>query len=212
MCCRFYISRTPEIQPYVEKARKSTLTSPMSIALSRPLKTEGEISPTDMVPVIATSKAGKETVFPMVWGFTIPRTRNPVVNARVETAKERDLFRDSWEHRRCVIPCSWYFEWEHLQNEFTGKTDTGDKYMIQPRDTAITFLAGLYRMETSKGITYPVFTILTRDSAPDIGFIHDRMPVILPQNLGGDWINPGNKADEIVSEALNDMVFEKIVS
>ena len=84
--------------------------------------------------------------------------------------------------------------------------------MIQPRDTAITFLAGLYRMETSKGITYPVFTILTRDSAPDIGFIHDRMPVILPQNLGGDWINPGNKADEIVSEALNDMVFEKIVS
>ena len=164
-----------------------------------------------MVPVIATSKAGKETVFPMVWGFTIPRTKNPVVNARVETAKDRDLFRDSWKLRRCVIPCSWYFEWEHLQNVFTGKTDTGDKYMIQPRDTAITFLAGLYRMETSKGITYPVFTVLTRDSAPDIGFIHDRMPVILPQNLGGDWINPGNKADEIVSEALNDMVFEKTV-
>ena len=96
MCCRFYISKTPEIQPYIEKAQKSTLTSPMSIALSRPLKTEGEIRPMDMVPVIATSKAGKETVFPMIWGFTIPRTKNPVINARVETAKERDLFRDSW--------------------------------------------------------------------------------------------------------------------
>ena len=211
MCCRFYISKTPEIQPYVEKAQKSTLTSPMSIALSRPLKTDGEIRPTDMVPVIATSKSGKETVFPMVWGFTIPRTKNPVVNAKVETANERDLFKDSWGHRRCIIPCSFYFEWEHLKNEFTGRTSTGDKYSIQPRGSGITFLAGLYRMEKSKGITYPVFTVLTRDSAPGISFIHDRMPVILPQTLVGDWINPENKADEIVSEALNDMVFEKAV-
>ena len=183
----------------------------MSIALSRPLKTEREIRPMDMVPVIATSKAGKETVFPMIWGFTIPRTKNPVINARVETAKDRDLFRDSWAHRRCIIPCSWYFEWEHLNDDFTGKTNTGDKYLIQSRGSGVTFLAGLYRMETSKGISYPVFTVLTKDSAPDIYFIHDRMPVILPQTLIRDWIDPGNKADGILSEALNDMVFEKAV-
>lgn len=209
MCCRFYISKAPEIQPYVEKARKSTLTSPMSITLSRPLKTEGEIRPTDMVPVIATSKAGKETVFPMIWGFTIPRTKNPVINTRVETAKDRDLFRDSWEHRRCIIPCSWYFEWEHLNDDFTGKTNTGDKYLIQSRGSGVTFLAGLYRMETSRGITYPVFTVLTRDSATDISFIHDRMPVILPQNLIRDWIDPRKKAEGIVAVALEDMVLEK---
>ncbi|MBP0970298.1 MAG: SOS response-associated peptidase family protein [Oscillospiraceae bacterium] len=211
MCCRFYISKSPEIQTYTEKAQQSSLTSPMTIALSRPFKTEGEIRPTDIVSVIAPSRSGKETVFPMVWGFTIPRSNNPVVNARVETAKDRDIFRESWEHRRCAIPCSWYYEWEHLKNEFTGKSATGDKYMIQPRNTAVTFLAGLYRMESSKGIKYPVFTVLTRDSAPGISFIHDRMPVILPQTLVGDWINPENKADEIVSEALNDMVFEKAV-
>ena len=183
----------------------------MSIALSRPLKTSGEIRPTDMVPVIATSKAGKEAVFPMVWGFSIPRTKNPVVNARVETAKEKDLFEDSWEHRRCIIPCSWYFEWEHLKNEFSGETTTGEKYSIQPKGSGITFLAGLYRMESSKGITYPVFTVLTRNSDPEISFIHDRMPVVLPKSLIADWINPGNKPNEIVSAALKDMVFEKAV-
>ena len=37
------------------------------------------------------------------------------------------------------------------------------------------------------------------------------LPVILPQTMIGDWINPGNKADEIISEALTDMVFEKVV-
>ena len=183
----------------------------MSIALSRPLKTEGEIRPTDMVPVIAPSKAGKETVFPMVWGFTNPRSNNPVVNTRVETAKYKDLFKDSWQQRRCIIPCSWYFEWEHLKNEFTGKTKTGDKYSIQPKECGITFLAGLYRMESSKGISYPVFTVLTREPAREISFIHDRMPVILPQTLIGDWINPSNRADEIVSEALTEMVFEKTI-
>ena len=83
--------------------------------------------------------------------------------------------------------------------------------MIQPRNTAATFLAGLYRMESSKGITYPVFTVLTREPTQEISFIHDRMPVILPQTMIGDWINPGNKADEIISEALTDMVFEKVV-
>lgn len=211
MCCRFYIRQSPEIQPYIEKAEQSSLTSPMTIALSRPFKKEGEIRLTDIVSVIAPSRSGKETVFPMVWGFTIPRSNNPVVNARVETAKDRDLFRESWQKRRCVIPCSWYFEWEHLKNEFTGKSATGDKYMIQPRNTAATFLAGLYRMESSKGITYPVFTVLTREPTQEISFIHDRMPVILPQTMIGDWINPGNKADEIISEALTDMVFEKVV-
>ena len=209
MCYRFYIRHSPEIQPYIEKADQSSLTSPMTIALSRPFKKEGEIRPTDIVSVIAPSRSGKETVFPMVWGFTIPRSNNPVVNARVETAKDRDLFRDSWEHRRCVIPCSWYYEWEHLKNKYTGKSATGDKYMIQPRDTAVMFLAGLYRMESSKGITYPVFTVLTREPSQDISFIHDRMPVILPQTLIGGWINPENKTDEIISEALTDMVFER---
>lgn len=66
-------------------------------------------------------------------------------------------------------------------------------------------------METSKGIMYPVFTVLIREPAQEISIIHDRMPVILPQTLIGDWINPSNRADEIVSEALTEMVFEKTI-
>ena len=209
MCGRFYIKKSPETQLYIEKAANSSLKSPMTIALSRPLRIEGEVRPTDIVPVIATSKSGKESVFPMVWGFSIPKSNNPVINARVETVNDRDLFKDSWNHRRCIIPCSWYFEWEHLRNEFTGAETIGTKYSIQPRGCGMTFLAGLYRMETSKGITYPVFTVLTRDPTPKIRFIHERMPVILPKALVNEWINPGNKADEIVTEALMDMVFEK---
>ena len=209
MCGRFYIRKSSEIQPYIDKAAKSSLASPMTIALSRPLRIEGEIRPTDIVPVIAPSKSGREAVFPMVWGFSIAKTFNPIVNARVETVKDRDLFKDSWAHRRCIIPCSWYYEWEHLKNDFTGKTTTGIKYSIQPRDRGVTFLAGLYRMETSKGITYPVFTVLTKEPSQSVGFIHDRMPVILPLSSVGDWIDPNNKAESVLGYALSDMVVEK---
>ena len=207
MCCRFYIQQSTDLIPYIEKADASPLKSKMSSALSRPLKTEGEIKPTDIVPVIAPSKTGKETVFPMVWGFTNPRSKSPVINARVESVAEKPMFQESWNRRRCVVPCSWYFEWEHLHNEFTGKDATGDKYTIQPRGTSVTFLAGLYRIENG----FPYFTILTMSAFESISFIHDRMPVILPHTLVNDWITPDSKAEAIVAEALTDMVFEKAV-
>lgn len=205
MCCRFYILQSTDFIPYIEKAESSHLNSKMSIALSRPLKKEGEIRPTDIVPVIAPSKTGKETVFPMVWGFTNPRSTSPIINARVETVTDKPMFQDSWQNRRCVIPCSWYFEWEHLTDSFTGKTGTGDKYSIQPRGTSVSFLAGLYRIENG----FPYYTILTTNAAENIRFIHDRMPVILPHTQIKEWITPTSKAEAIVAEALTDMVFEK---
>lgn len=106
MCSRFYIQRSTDLIPFIEKAESSSLNSNMSIALSRPLRKEGEIRPTDMVPVIAPSKTGKETAFPMVWGFTNTRSTAPIINARVETVADKPMFQESWEHRRCAIPCS----------------------------------------------------------------------------------------------------------
>ena len=64
-------------------------------------------------------------------------------------------------------------------------------------------------METSKGITYPVFTVLTKEPSQSVGFIHDRMPVILPLSSVGDWIDPNNKAESVLGYALSDMVVEK---
>ena len=44
---------------------------------------------------------------------------------------------------------------------------------------------------------------------PEIRFIHDRMPVILSESMIGDWINPENNEEDVVLEALVDMVFDK---
>ena len=135
-----------------------------------------------------------------------------MVNARVETASTKPTFKESWERHRCVVPASYYFEWEHLINAATGKAKTGDKYMIQPKGSAVTWLAGLYRIEDISGIQIPVCTVLTREPSEEIRFIHDRMPVILPGDDIEKWINPDSKPDEIIKNAMTDMVFEKIIA
>ena len=114
MCCRYYMEMSPELRPIIEEANRSTLKERIVNKLGRPMVTEGEARPTNIVPVIAPNRYGARTVFPMVWGFTIPRSSSPMVNARVETANTKPTFKESWERRRCIVPASYYFEWEHL--------------------------------------------------------------------------------------------------
>ena len=203
---------SPELRPIIEEANRSALKERIVDKLGRPLITEGEVRPTNIVPVIAPNRAGARTVFPMVWGFTLPRSSSPLVNARVESASTKPTFKESWERRRCIIPASYYFEWEHLINAATGKAKTGDKYMIQPKGSEITWLAGLYRIEEMSGIQVPVFTVLTREPSEDIRFIHDRMPAILPREVVEEWIRPDSKPDEVIKTAMTDMIFEKIIA
>ena len=203
------MEKSPELRPYIEAANRSSLKDRLVSKLARPLVTEGEVRPTDLVPVIApSSKSLEPTVFPMVWGFTIPRRQTSLFNARVESATEKPTFKESWEKRRCIVPASWYYEWEHLINASTGKSKTGDKYMIQAKGSNVIYLAGLYRLEEIAGIQVPVFTILTREPSDEIRFIHDRMPVMLPKEYIREWVNPNGKPEEIIRAAQTEMVFE----
>ena len=204
MCTRFYIEpRSEELDEIMKAAMKTGLARKFLIAGSAVL-TSGEIRPTNVVPVIAPNKDGKRTVFPMRWGFRIPG-RSLVVNARTETAAVRPTFRDSWRQHRCVIPASWYFEWEHLDAP-GGKTKTGDKFAIQPNGQSVTWLCGLYRIEDG----FPAFTVLTREPSDAVRRIHDRMPLILPEEMTDAWISPEQKPEDIIRYAVTDLVMERV--
>jgi putative SOS response-associated peptidase YedK len=199
MCCRYWAEESPELREIVEEMNRSPLVRKWQKKTG--LKTYGEIRPTDVVPVIAPNRSGDRAVFPMKWGVS---GKSLLMNARSETAGVKPTFKESWERRRCIIPASWYFEWEHLRGN-DGKTRTGDKYMIQPKDSPMTWLCGLYRIE--EGL--PVFVVLTREPGEEIRFIHDRMPLILPEKYIDAWIRPDTKPEELLPAAMTDMVFEK---
>ena len=199
MCCRYYIEDTTEMQAIVSDMMRSSLVRKWNELY--PIKTYGEMSPTDIVPVIASNRNRQRAVFPMKWGFT---GKMLLMNARVETASIKPTFRDAWKSRRCIVPASYYFEWEHLIGN-NGKMKTGDKYAIQPQGSSMTWLCGLYRFENDM----PFFVILTREPGEQIRFIHDRMPLILPEHLVNEWINPDVDPDKLVGEAVTDVVAEK---
>lgn len=67
------------------------------------------------------------------------------------------------------------------------------------------YLAGIYRLEKREDRLEAAFVILTRPAAPEIAFLHDRMPVILPQSRALDWLNPANDPEQILADALAQM-------
>ena len=188
MCGRYYIDDgidSDELQEIIDAVnRRSTADQ---------VKTSGEIFPTDTVPIIANSRAMAPSAFAMSWGYSLPDGKR-IINARSESAEEKPMFRDSMAQRRCAVPATNYFEWERA-----GKQKT--KYSIRSAGNGLMYMAGIYRVENGR----PVFTILTRDPAESISFIHNRMPVLLPSDMGPDWINSKYSAGDLLRNAILDV-------
>lgn len=179
--------------------------TPPSVNLGITPKTEGEIKLNDMAPVIASSRSGSPGVFPMVWGYHIDGLDQPIGAARSESAPVKAVWKDGWNAHRCIVPASFYYEYEaYYPGDGRGKQD-GEKYLVQPRDSDVTYLAGIYRREAQ----YHAFAVLTMESAMDVLCLQLRMPVILPRNAITAWIRPDGKPEEVLRMALRHMVKEK---
>ena len=76
---------------------------------------------------------------------------------------------------------------------------------MKPRGGGLTRICGLYRMENG----YPHFVILTREAGEAISFLHDRMPLILPEGTADRWIDPNQNPQELLSGVLTDLTAEK---
>lgn len=169
MCGRYWIDWEPgrELSEIIAHMQR----------MESPPKTGGEIFPGNRAAIICRSRSGKTLPFAMEWGFRMEDGRR-IINARSESAGEKAMFQGLLQNRRCLIPMSAYFEWESRGKEKI-------KYRIAPERDGLHCLAGLYRFEESG----PVFTVLTREAAPDIRFIHERMPLILPYAAREEWLN-----------------------
>lgn len=199
MCTRFHLKPgSRELRKIAERALASRLAGKVRDA-GKTVAVEGDIRPTDVAPVLAPGRNGGRGVFPMRWGFRLPGG-GLVVNARTETAAGKPLFGDSWARRRCVVPASWYYEWEHTADP-SGKKRVGAKYRIFAPGAPVLWLCGLYRMEGD----VPVFAILTRPPTPELARLHDRMPFILSGELAGEWIRPDARPEDFPVHAVEEL-------
>ena len=205
MCTRYYMDdASTELSEIIEAVKQSALVDKFINKFAKPITTSGEVRPTDIVPVLAPDKKGDRAVFPMRWGFHNPSHNSTVFNARVETVGSKPTFKDAWKSHRCIVPATYYFEWEHFKSP-NGRTKTGDKYLIQPVNSNVTWLCGLYRIEDG----FPVFVVLTTEPYKELRRIHDRMPLIIPDGKVDEWTSPESDPDALLPYMLTDMVIEK---
>ena len=206
MCGRFFvIPSNPVIRGFLDQMNRSPLADGFRGEDGLPLSASGEILPASVVPVLASDRKGVRRVFPMKWGFSRRSFQGGsgsrlLINARTESASEKPTFRESWFSHRCVVPASWYFEWDHPAGP-DGKRRPGQKYAIRPESEEICWLAGLYRMENG----LPSFVILTGPAVRNLSWMHDRMPLVFPEAAAKDWVRPGADPAVLAEQSLTGM-------
>ncbi len=235
MCGRFYIAsedETGEINRMIDEAarRQRAIVGECTLAA-------GEIFPSAVTAALARGKSGQPGAYPMRWGFLVRRDEKRsglIINTRSETALQKPMFRASMLERRCLLPFSWYFEWDrrgaladagaetdkdgqtsfdlggasvpHRQNgRQRGEKSAPVRYAIRPETPGLMFLAGIYRYEKDQPL--PAFSILTMPPAPEIAFIHDRMPVIFSAERKAEWLSDSAEPDEMLKKAQMQMSF-----
>jgi len=55
-----------------------------------------------------------------------------------------------------------------------------------------------------------VFVILTREAGSAIAQVHDRMPVILPDQICEEWVSPTADAGWIMRQAIEELAFRAV--
>lgn len=140
-------------------------------------KPKGEIRPTDPAPVILPG--GALAVLP--WGLAVDWQPQPVINARSETLEQKPTFKPLLE-QRCLVAATGYFEWRKHGREKI-------KTRIKTSDNDVFFFAGLIGAER--------FTIVTCAPNPSIAYIHDRMPVIVPNEAHALWLDTARRFGDV---------------
>lgn len=187
MCGRYYIAIEEKELEDIFRAVEERL----HVDKNESVQT-GEIYPTNIVPAIAAVG-----VLPMQWGIPRYDGKGIIINARAETVNEKPMFAVPFKSFRCLLPASYYFEW---QNVGTKKI----KYRMCQPDHSMIFLAGVAK-EIGEGQP-PRFAILTRPAASNIAFVHDRMPLILPRRAHDAWLHGDvNEATLSISAAEEDI-------
>ena len=181
MCGRYRLDADErELESIIQELNRRTEKQGADVP---PVKTAGELRPGDRVPALCRDRRGEIGAFALEWGYRMGDGRR-LINARLETAAQKPIFRDGMEKRRCLLPMSAYYEWEKRGSERI-------KYRIAPEADGLYCLAGIYRLEERKAVC----TVLTMGAAEQLAFIHDRMPVLVPYDRREAWLLGGALED-----------------
>lgn len=213
MCGRFTLTTpTDELAEYFR-----ILEGGMPSARGR-LVPRYNIAPTQPVACVRQALSERELV-EMRWGLIPywakdPAIGNRMINARAESVAEKPAYKEAFRQRRCLVVADGFYEWQkqeggkqphyiylkdHRPFAFAGLWERW-----KPRDNQLEKIAGPDKPEvplTGDGRVESCAFLTTRPNEL-LEPIHDRMPLILPEQHWEAWLDP--ELDDI--EALEELL------
>lgn len=176
MCGRFALALAAERMPEI-----------LAVEAPEGYRPRWNITPDSPILILRAGRGGREAALPR-WGFLGPWMSDPQdpgrqINARIETAAVKPMFKAAAGKGRCLVPADGFFEW---QKQGRGPSRP---FLIRAVDRRPLLMAGLWRRNRlADGSLLETAAILTRAADPALAPIHHRMPVLLPDRLVEAWL------------------------
>ncbi len=157
------------------------------------------VAPTQNI-VAVVADGGRRKLEMLRWGLVPSWAGDPtigsrMINARSETAAEKPSFRRAFKNQRCLILADGFYEWR--------RTESGKQpYYIKMKDELPFAFAGLWENWNRGEDEVRSCAILTTEPNGLMRGLHNRMPVILPQENYELWLDTGFDERETLRSIL----------
>ena len=172
------------------------------------------IAPTDPHWILRM-RYEERSLLPAKWGLVNAWAKDAKraaaqINARAETVRTANAFRDAFAKRRCVVPADGFFEWQ-------GAGSSKQPIWFHREDGQLILFAGLYESWQPQPEQWQhTFTIITTQPNGLVSPVHDRMPVILTGDAVDEWLDPNEDDPErllaLLQPAAESLLVAKPVS
>jgi putative SOS response-associated peptidase YedK len=158
------------------------------------------VAPTQPIPVVRLTEG--ERHFALVrWGFVPSWVKDPrgfslIINARGESVLDKPAFRNAMRRRRCLVPADGFYEW---------KADGSRKrpHFIRPRGGGPLAFAGLWECWMGpNGEEVETACIVTTTSNRALRDLHERMPVVIPEEAFDLWLDCAHVDAEVAAALI----------
>ena len=178
------------------------------------------VAPTSQVPVIIRGQDATLALVDARWGlvpFWWKQEKLPPMTscARSEEAAQKPMWRTSLKSQRCIMPALGYYEWN--QNELvpgpSGKPVKQPYYHYSPNSEILAIACLWATWNRSDAEPMLSSAVVTREAAPSLAAIHDRMPVILKPEQYQAWLDPrtpANDIQEIMRDSRDDIQYYRV--
>lgn len=190
MCGRYVSPEEAAIERAFRLGRRS----------GNPFRRKFNVFPTDTVPFLRLPSgrnelelaAGRWGLVPHWWKAANPPKKS--FNARLEEAAEKPMWRDAWARARCLVPAEGWYEWRAVEriDPVTGEiTRFKQPHFIRRRDGGLLCFAGIAscRKDPETGESLVSCAVLTAAAIGSLAEIHERAPVVLPQDAHAAWLD-----------------------